>query len=144
MPNQNAEPRTQEALEKSIKDTTARIGRAKRGEDPVALNRARRWRNRTMIELAERFNRWTLINEEGKTEFVDRAEWEQRQVAYARRNGVIPRGNVNLSSARPPAPPAAPGATPPAPPVAPPPSAGTPPAPPAGRSLDEIVDEDGA
>lgn len=103
---------SQEQLEKSIKDTTARIGRLKRSgmEEGTAMDRARRWRSRRVMELAERFNRWTLINEEGKTEFVDRAEFEHRMVAWARRTGQLPAVRFPAVAPRRPATPPAPAA----------------------------------
>lgn len=82
------------ALKKQIKNLTAKIGKATRENDDSTAQEVRIRRDQLMQVLALHYDVWTLINSEGKTEWVDRGEWEHRMVAWARRNGRIPRGNL--------------------------------------------------
>ena len=97
---------TKERLMARVRATTLKIGVAKRTSDGAILDGQRERRNKAIASLASDFGIWTLINPEGKSEFLDRAEWEQRMVAWARREGHIPRGTVPASVVPPAAPPA--------------------------------------
>lgn len=122
MPNES-EPRrrwTAEGLKKRVTGCTKKIGDAVRNQDDGAANILRERRQSAMRKLAERFDVWTLVNPEGKTEFVDRAEWEQRMIAWGRRNGAVPRARVNLNRRTPTPPAAATGTDTAAPPPPPP------------------------
>lgn len=108
MPNAERRQWTEEGLKKRIMGCTQKIGAAVRADDDSTANIQRERRENAMRKLALKFNVWTLVNPEGKTEFVDRAEWEQRMIAWGRRNGAIPRARVNLRAQAPPPPPAPP------------------------------------
>lgn len=115
MPSENARsPRrllTEAELKARIRACTLKIGVAKRNGDASTVDALRGRRAYAMWKLAERHNVWTLINQEGHSEFVDRAEWEQRMVAWLRRTGAIPRGVVPDIGRR--VPPVTPPPTPP-------------------------------
>lgn len=106
-----------------VKATTLKIGIAKRVRDEVTCTTLRERRSLAMRKLAERHDVWSLINAEGRSEFLDRPEWEQRMMAWARRTGMIPRPAVRLSERAvvpPPTPPRAEGRPMNEPPAAPP------------------------
>jgi hypothetical protein len=120
MPRDPRAPRRQltlEGLKARIKACTLKIGVAKRNADASTADALRGRRAQAAWKLAERHDVWTLINTDGHSEFVDRAEWEQRMVAWARRTGLIPRGvvpsSIRLADSPPPG-----GTTPPPPPAA--------------------------
>ena len=81
-------------LIKLAKNLTKRIGRAKSEQDADAARIARIKRGCVALELAKVHDVWMLVNAEGETEFVDRSEFEQRMVAWLRRNGAIPRARL--------------------------------------------------
>lgn len=135
----NREPRTpwtEAGLKAKITGLGKKIGEATAQQDDSTANTLRERRVVLFRKLAQKFNVWSLINPEGKTEFVDRAEWEQRMIAWGRRNGHIPRAVVAETARRvrpaappaetPAAPPAAPGAG--GPPILPPTAGPLPPA----------------
>lgn len=104
MPTQNQRPRqplSKERLIARVKACTLKIGVAKRIGDESTANVLRERRALAARKLAERYNVWPLINTEGHTEFVDQPEWEQRMMAWARRNGFAPPARVRLSERRP-------------------------------------------
>lgn len=75
---------TQDELESRIKQLTKRIGEAKRRPGPLEeLERLRLSRFALMSELARRFDRWALVNAQGRTEFVDRDTLRSRLAAGA-------------------------------------------------------------
>jgi hypothetical protein len=88
---------SKEQLIARVKACTIKIGAAKRLNDETTLQILRERRALAIRKLAERHDVWTLVNPEGHTEFVDKPEWEQRMVAWARRNGMIPPAIVRLS-----------------------------------------------
>lgn len=96
---------TKDGLVKKIGGLTMKIGEAVRNQDDSTANTIRERRGALMRKLAAKFDVWTLVNPEGKTEFVDRAEWEQRMIAWGRRQGLVRRPRVNLDAARPQTPP---------------------------------------
>jgi hypothetical protein len=85
---------TKTEIQERIKTLTAKIGRARRAEDNKAVKSLRQNRLGWIIVLAAEHETFTLHNADGKTEFVDRGEYETRMVAWARRQGFIPRGIV--------------------------------------------------
>jgi hypothetical protein len=98
---------TRAALEHGIRNATKRIGRAiAEGASQNKLARLRQKRGALMMALAVCYRRYSLVNGEGMTEFVDKDEYEQRVVAWARRRGLIPRVPMRgANMATPPPPP---------------------------------------
>ena len=77
---------TKTELQTEIKKLTKRVGQAKAsGAALEVLERVRLLRLARMEELAVNHDSWTLINGEGKTEFVDRATFEERTNAWLSR-----------------------------------------------------------
>lgn len=77
---------TQNELESRIRSLTGRIGKAKRsGAASEEPERLRLLRFGFIKRLVREFNRWTLFNAEGKTEFVDHDTWERRVAAWRAR-----------------------------------------------------------
>ncbi len=90
---------TQDELESKIKQLTKRIGEAKRRAGPLEeLERLRLSRFTLMSELARRFDRWTLVNAQGRTEFVDRATLRSRLAARTNPALATPTDPAPLSS----------------------------------------------
>jgi hypothetical protein len=89
-------PLTKDQLIARVKACTLKIGIAKRMHDAATTSALRDRRALAMRKLAERHDVWTLVNADGHSEFVDRPEWEQRMVAWARRTGQIPRGVIRM------------------------------------------------
>lgn len=81
-----------ERLQKKVQGFTKKVGEAIRNNDTETADGLRRKRYGAIVALAKMYDVYTLINPEGRTEFVDRGEWEHRMVAWARRTGVIPPG----------------------------------------------------
>lgn len=102
MPDSNRrEVLTKDRLMARVKACTLKIGVARRANDHQTTAALRDRRAVAIRKLAERHNVWSLINAEGRSEFVDYAEWEHRMVAWARRNNVIPPGlTVDAVTAR--------------------------------------------
>ena len=106
MPTEARRPWTVDGLKKRVTGCTKKIGEAVRNNDAATADTLRERRVSAMKKLATKFEVYTLINAEGGTEFVDHAEWEQRMIAWGRRQGIVRRGRVNLDRPRRAAPPA--------------------------------------
>ncbi len=76
---------TQEELQLQIRNFTKRIGEAKRSSVPEQVERLRLLRYTLVLRLAIGHDVWTLVNPEGRTEFVPLEEWETRVRAWQER-----------------------------------------------------------
>lgn len=80
-----------EALISEIQQLTKRIGQAARSGVTELVERLRILRTRLATDLARRFDAWLLINNEGKTEFVDRPTFERRVRHWKERRRASPQ-----------------------------------------------------
>lgn len=83
-----------ESLKARVMSMTKRVGVAQKdgNKDKAAMYRRKRYGYMTALAMSHGV--YTVINPEGKTEFLDKAEFEHRMIAWARRNGVIPRAAI--------------------------------------------------
>lgn len=73
---------TPQALKRRIRRLTKWIGSAKRRSIPDFAHRLRIRREQLIVELARHHDLWTLINPEGRTEFLSSDDWKVRVTAW--------------------------------------------------------------
>lgn len=88
---------TQGQLQLEIRGTTKRIGEATRNAVPEQLERLRLLRHTLVCRLAMDHDVWTLINPEGRTEFVPRDEWQRRMSAWQERRREESGGSAEVA-----------------------------------------------
>jgi hypothetical protein len=76
---------TKEELQSKIRGVTKRIGEVKATGATEAIERLRILRLALMEQLAMQHDSWTLVNAEGKSEFVDKATFDRRAEAWLAR-----------------------------------------------------------
>ena len=85
---------TKDEFQSKIRTLTKRIGAAKSSGATEEVERVRLLRLALMEALAMEHDSWTLINAEGKSEFVDRETFLRRATAWVERKRAEQRDSA--------------------------------------------------